>query len=262
VNDATEHNETAAWLVDALLNSQATLGMSLFESKPAPTDSCKDPVNEDRWLDVFRKWLPQRYGIAPGWVIDSFGGRSELLKLIIFDAMATPAVHQKPLQRLIPIETTLAVFSPSLSMEEGDIARAARQAASVRGLRRAVMGPPSAAVYATTVIAGILALRSDGDLTSADDLAPRLPRLESERLDCGLALRQGAFDAFDRNLRIMNHAGALTYFLFRLLNKLQSCACPYAVNWQAYAETLDARRVAVGDVGRAHIPQGGYSTPC
>jgi len=57
--------------------------MSLFESKPAPTDSCKDPVNEDRWLDVFRKWLPQRYGIAPGWVIDSFGGRRQLLNLII-----------------------------------------------------------------------------------------------------------------------------------------------------------------------------------
>ena len=83
--------------------------------------------------------------------------------------MATPAVHQKPLQRLIPIETTFAVLSPSPSMEEGDIARAAQQAASVRGLRRAVMRHPSAAVYATTVIAGIPALRSEGDLTSAQE---------------------------------------------------------------------------------------------
>jgi hypothetical protein len=57
-------------------------------------------------------------------------------------------------------------------------------------------------------------------------------------LDCGCALKDGAFDSYDNSLRIVPAEGALIYFLFRLLSKLQSIGSVPAIDCAAYASIL------------------------
>lgn len=60
------------------------------------------------------------------------------------------------------------------------------------------------------------------------------------RLDCGCALSAGAFDCFGDGLQVVSRDGALIYFLFRFLSKLQSLGSVPAIDWAAYASILQA----------------------
>ncbi|MBF0402210.1 MAG: hypothetical protein HQL90_15775, partial [Magnetococcales bacterium] len=61
---------------------------------------------------------------------------------------------------------------------------------------------------------------------------------ESKRLQCGLAISGHCFDTFEGEVKTWPSEQALTFFIFRLLQKLQSLGTVPAINWNAYAATL------------------------
>lgn len=60
------------------------------------------------------------------------------------------------------------------------------------------------------------------------------PAFGRERLDCGCALEDGAFDDFSGALEGAGADGALIYFQLRLPGKLQSLGTVRAIDWSAY----------------------------
>jgi hypothetical protein len=58
------------------------------------------------------------------------------------------------------------------------------------------------------------------------------------KLDCGLAVSGSVFDTYNGILEVGPSSQALAYFLFRLLQKLQSLGTVPAIDWNAYAAAL------------------------
>ena len=61
---------------------------------------------------------------------------------------------------------------------------------------------------------------------------------ELQKLDCGLAVSGSVFDIYSGKMEIGPGNQALAYFLFRLLQKLQSLGTVPAIDWNAYAAVL------------------------
>jgi len=189
--------------------------------------------------------LPNRYEVATGFVIDSRGGRSEQVDIVIFDRHFTPTLLDQQKHRYIPAEAVYAVFESKPHFDKDYLAYAGHKAASVRKLHRTSVGIAHAGgMYKPKepfpIVAGIVAPRSTWSDGLGTTFEKNLPTENEERLDCGCALEHGAFDIYDGALRKLPAEGALISFLFRLLSKLQSLGSVPAIDWSAYAAILDA----------------------
>ncbi|EOX3959675.1 TPA: DUF6602 domain-containing protein [Vibrio diabolicus] len=203
-------------------------------------------VNEQYFIKIIKKYLPDRYAVDTGIVIDSNGKTSDQIDVIIFDNQYTPTLLDQQDHRFIPAESVYAVLEVKPKIDKGYLEYAAKKAESVRVLRRTSVGIPHAGgVYEPKqhfdIIAGIVATEIDW----ADGFGESFKRNHialtgMQKLDCGLAVSGGCFDTFatDSSLKLGPMENSLIYFLFRLLQKLQSLGTVPAIDWNEYAEQL------------------------
>jgi len=229
----------------AFVDLQAELALKLRRSsKSIEHTGTQGAVSEGHWVDVFRAYLPDRYAVASGIVIDSLGARSEQIDVVIFDRHFTPTLLDQQSHRYIPAEAVYGVFEAKPHFDKAHLEYAGRKAASVRRMHRTSVAithaggtfPPRPLFR---IVAGIVAPKSSWTEGLGSVFARNLPSDPDELLDCGCALEVGAFDAFGESLHTMTKEGALTYFLFRLLAHLQSLGSAPAVDWSAYAAVVD-----------------------
>lgn len=231
------------WMRDAFIGVQEELALKIkLASGSISHPGTQGGVNEDHWIDVFRAYLPNRYQVATGFVIDSLGVRSEQIDLVIFDRHFTPTLLDQQKHRYIPAEAVYAVFECKPHLDKNYIEYAGQKAASVRKLHRtsvsiAHAGGTFAAKPPFPIVAGIVAPKASWADGLGVSFKGALPAGD-ESLDCGCALEHGSFDSFDGNLQIVPSEGALIYFLFRLLSKLQSLGTVPAIDWSAYAKVI------------------------
>lgn len=234
-----------AWMKDAFVDVQAELALKLKRAAQSISHAgTHGAVNEDHWIDVFRSYLPNRYEVATGLVIDSLGNRSDQIDLIIFDRHFTPTLLDQQKHRYIPAEAVYAVFESKPHLDKSYLEYAGQKAASVRKLHRTSVSIAHAGgVYKPKppfpIVAGIIAPRSSWVDGLGESFRKNLPAEALEMLDCGCALDDGAFDVFDGELKVVGNEAALIYFLFRLLAKLQSLGSVPAIDWSAYASTIE-----------------------
>lgn len=238
------------WLQSAFEDVQAELALKLRRASASiDHPGVKGAVNEEHWIDVFRAYLPNRYQIASAIVIDSRGGRSDQMDLVIYDRHFTPTLLDQQSHRYIPAEAVYAVFECKPHFDKAYLGYAGDKAASVRTLHRTSVAITHAGGVSTPrapfpVVAGILAARSAWTDGLGKTFLTHLPSTPQTTLDCGCALDDGVFDTFDGDLKICGPQGGLIYFLFRLLGKLQSLGTVTAIDWAAYAAILDEPRPA------------------
>ena len=67
-------------------------------------------VNEKYFIDVLRQYLPKRYAVDNGIVIDSIGATSEQIDVIIYDNQYTPTLLDQENHRFVPAKAVYAVF--------------------------------------------------------------------------------------------------------------------------------------------------------
>ena len=233
-----------AWMRKAFLNVQQELEMKLKHAKQSiehPGE--KGSVNEEHWIDVFRHYLPKRYVVAKGFVIDSQGARSDQIDIVVFDQHFTPTLLDQKSHRYIPAEAVYAVFEAKPILNKQNLRYAGDKAASVRKLLRTSVAIAHAGGFYEPkphfhIIAGIVAAKSVWADGLGESFRQNLPDTTEECLDCGCALEHGSFDQFNEQLNIFPPDGALIYFLFRLLGTLQSLGSVPAIDWSAYAEVL------------------------
>ena len=206
--------------------------------------------SEANWARVLREFLPARYGVAKGRVIDSQGGISDQIDLLIYDAQYTPLLAKTANGDLfVPAEAVYAVFEVKQKMSRQFLDYAGKKIASVRDLKRttvhiAYAGGTYDPKPPIPILGGLLTTRSgwatlEGKAAVNAILDVRGPR----RIDIGCALRGVSFNRNEENEAAVPEYSdpdmTLMFFLIRLFGRLQKVGTVAAVDIDAYMQALD-----------------------
>jgi len=99
------------FLQDAFSLEQKLLQVKLELSSQSVTHpGTLGEVNENYFIDVLRKYLPRRYAVDTGIVIDNTGSTSHQIDVIVYDNQYTPTLLDQKSHRFIPVEAVYGVF--------------------------------------------------------------------------------------------------------------------------------------------------------
>ena len=125
------------FLRSAFAAEQEVLSVKLkLSSKSITHDGVMGEVNEQNFIEVLRKYLPNRYAVDSAIVIDSNGATSDQIDIVIFDQQYTPTLLDQHDHRFIPAESVYAVFEVKPTINKVYLEYAAKKAESVRVLER------------------------------------------------------------------------------------------------------------------------------
>lgn len=210
--------------------------------------------SEANWARVLREFLPARYGVAKGQVMDSQGGMSDQIDLLIYDAQYTPLLAKTANGDLfVPAEAVYAVFEVKQDMNKKFLEYAGNKIASVRNLSRTTVEIPHAggtfdAKPPIPILGGLLTTRSGwANLEGKAAVDAVLGLDDPRRVDIGCALRGVAFNRTDDSTTNVPEYSdpdmTLMFFLVRLFGRLQKVGTVAAVDIDAYMESLDLNDV-------------------
>lgn len=234
------------FLREALAAEQAVLLLKLeLSGKSITHNGVMGEVNELHFIDVLRKYLPNRYAVAQGIVVDCNGATSDQIDIVIFDLQYTPTLLDQQSHRFIPAEAVYCVLEAKPTLSKQYLQYAGEKAASVRRLERTSVPirhaggeyPPKPLF---PIVAGIVAANAEwAEGCASPAFAEVLATLTGDQvLDCGLALSDRAFDTYSGSLNLSKPHGALAVFLFALLQRLQSLGTVPAVDWNRYGSVF------------------------
>jgi hypothetical protein len=219
-----------------------------LSSQSITHDGVMGEVNEQHFIDVLRKYLPMRYAVAHGIVIDSNGSTSDQIDIVIFDRQYTPTLLDQQDHRFIPSEAVYCILEVKPTINKSYLDYAADKAKSVRDLVRTSVPivhaggefPPKPLF---PIVAGIVAPAGEwADGLGSDAFKANHSMLTGERrLDCCLALSDRSVDIYEGVPVVSEKECGLAFFLFRLLQKLQSLGTVPAVDWNKYAAVLGSK---------------------
>jgi hypothetical protein len=231
-------------LHQVFLRVQQQMRANLASSKVFWHSSACGAATERHWIELFNRYLPQRYCASSAFIIDVDGQRSRQIDIAIYDNFYSPRFFHDDTQPYIPAESVYAVFEVKQSLSWLEIHDAARKSASVRRLRRTSAPFPSAGQIAPAkelapILAGILTLDEPRSDRAVAGLACALRRLApEERLDIGCSLGQWGFEFADGSLQVSRPEEALIFFMLRSIQRLQELGPAPAIDFAAYARCL------------------------
>lgn len=122
---------------------------ALFKSRQKATSAAQELIrehsvhagstgeaSESNWIDLLREYLPNRYIIARGFVIDSEQHCSDQIDILIFDRQYSPFIVNIDGMTYVPAESVYAVFEVKQEISKAHIEYASAKAKSVRRLKR------------------------------------------------------------------------------------------------------------------------------
>jgi hypothetical protein len=234
------------FLQRAYASEQTCLIAKLRSSDRIVHHGDRGEVNEQYFIDVLRQYLPNRYTVHKATILDSEGQVSDSIDVVVYDRQYTPTLLDSESHRYVPAEAVYAVFECKPKIDKAYVEYASKKAESVRQLKRTSVPIAHAGGFYPpkplfNIIAGILAV----EMEWSDGFGESFAKCHSDltnlcKLDCGLAVDGHAFDTFAENavFTCCNSENALVFFLFRLLNQLQSLGTVPAIDWNAYASRL------------------------
>jgi hypothetical protein len=196
-------------------------------------------------------YLPRRYSVRNGFVVDHAGGISEQIDVIIHDAQYSPFLFQAGTSCFVPAESIYAILDAKQEISKQTLEETGRKVASVRKLDR-TSGP----VWSNTgrhdgklpekqpILGGILAVTSSSGWSEPFGAPFRqaltgLP--EQHELDLGVAISAGAFEATDGragDLLLYDADTALVGFFMALIRKLQPLATALSMDLDIWSRQL------------------------
>lgn len=212
-----------------------------------PHDPTMGAVNEAHFIELLRRYLPSRYSIDSGFVIDSKGNTSDQIDVVIFDQIYTPKLLDQQDHHFVPAEAVYAIFEVKPEINKGYLEFAADKAHSVRKLVRtktsirSISGEEIIPDDHPEIISGIIASRigwTNGLGKSFEKCYSGLT--DTHTINCGLSVSGYYFDSYsEKNEIIIKNGNSCTaFFLFRILQQLQRFGNVIPVNWDIYADLL------------------------
>lgn len=215
--------------------------------------------SEANWIDWFKNYLPKRYKVAKGIIIDSAGNQSHQIDLVIYDAQYSYLVFNQGDSKLIPAESVYAIFEVKQDLNKTHIEYAGEKAKSVRSLYRT-----SAPIkYAKgeyppkplhEILAGVLTTRSAWvDPIVSNTVKYIKERSYEEHLDFVCSISNNTFvvenntfvSEYDSSqtpiIRFCEKDESLVFLLLNLLRRLQDIGTVPAIDYSKYAEKIDSK---------------------
>ena len=242
-----EAPQNAEFLQEAFATEQECLIPRLKSSNRITHAGDRGEVNEQHFLEVLRKYLPNRYTVDKAIVLDSEGRVSDSIDIVVFDRQYTPTLLDNDKHRYVPAEAVYGIFECKPTIDKGYLEYAGDKAASVRKLKRTSINICTASGKIPAkphfeIVSGILAIDVDwrDGFSGAAFRNAHAELIGDRRVDCGFAATGASFDTFAAGgeFTLGPTDNALAFFAFRLLSKLQSLATVPAVDWMAYANQL------------------------
>lgn len=202
-----------------------------------PSDLGDD--SELKWLAFLQTHLPRRYRAEKAKVIDHKGQVSEQIDIVIFDALYSPVWAAERGVTYVPAEAVYAVIEVKQDMTAGHLAYAAKKVESVRRLERTTTSIPHAggrfpAKPPFPILGIFLALQGAAlERKKLSTLAESKNVIR--RLDLGCVVQRGSFEVVDGTLVIQPRNVSLSYFVLRLLARLQALGTVPAIDLDAYS---------------------------
>ena len=198
---------------------------------------------EDRWMELLRYYLPGRYTVARGFVVDSHGHVSNQIDCIVYDAFYTPSLYGEGDGKYIPAEAVYAVFESKPNAKEDHVKYADDKAKTVLSCRRTSSpivdrGKPEKPRELFDIVSGLLAVNLG---VSPNTAIRHLKKSSLDIILCADSKNRTPFyaDKFDgRVVTTHNGQGALITGLIRLLGQLQSMGTVAPIDWKAYEKKI------------------------
>lgn len=212
----------------------------------------KGEGSEMHWKEMLLGFLPSRYLVSKGFVVDSAGWRSEQIDVIIHDHVFSPLLWESGGHVFVPAESVYAVFEVKQEHNLDHIRYAGQKAASVRRRLRTeaefgwIQGKTKKKELFTP-LAGLLTVDSAWRPAFGDSFYEALTGLsKKEYLDLGCALNQGSWDLEDhadpRRAQLSVPDAALISFCMHLLYRLQQLGSVGGIDYRAYERNAGLTR--------------------
>jgi hypothetical protein len=215
-----------------------------------PHEGEKGAAAELRWRDMLAAYLPRRYSVSTGFVIDHKDGVSGQIDVIIHDAQYSPFLFQAGTSCFVPAESVYAIFDVKQEISKAMLKQAGEKVASVRQRHR-TSGPVWTNVgkckgkdpKKQKILGGILALSSTSSWKEpfGGPFRAAMSGLTGEhRLDLGVAIVHGAFEVgrTKKDLVLYDEDTALVGFFMALIRKLQPLATALAMDLDVWSQEL------------------------
>jgi hypothetical protein len=88
------------------------------------------------WLQMLESYLPMRYKIDSGFVVDSENSISDQIDIIIYDRTYTPFIFVEQFVKYIPAEGVYAIFEVKQKFDDNNYKYAINKVESVKRLKR------------------------------------------------------------------------------------------------------------------------------
>jgi hypothetical protein len=235
------------FLQEAFYHQQRVLLDNLTLAEKSITHHGKrGEVTERHFITILRAYLPKRYAVDSAIVIDSTGRTSDQMDVVIYDPQYTPTLLDQHDHKYVTAEAVYAVMEVKPTVNKTYLEYAGKKAASVRRLKRTSIPIPHAGgTYPPKplfeIVAGLIAPNIEwADGFGTTFLGHHSALQKQSRLECVLAVNNASFDIFDTSVNhtVLPGNNALVFFLFRLLQKLQSLGTVPAICWNTYASQL------------------------
>lgn len=209
-------------------------------------------ASEDAWRSMLREFLPSRYAVSNGLVVDSHGRSSLQIDLIVHDRHFSP-VFSTTGATFVPAESVYGVFEIKQDLSKAHVEAAAAKAASVRALHR-TSTPITQLSQAPTskkpprILAGVLTGRNSWASLGAPLVTALHALSATERLDLGCVLDTGTFELAETapasDLEVTEAEVGLAVFAMRLIARLNAMGTVPAMDVAAYTSPLSHRAVS------------------
>lgn len=237
--DSTKLHQLFRAHQDVLL---AELGLSSVHDHP----DAKGDNSENSWRKMLSKYLPERYRVDKGFVIDHESSVSDQIDIIIYDRYYSPIVFNENGNLYIPAESVFAIVESKQELDKGHVEYARDKALSVRRLKRTsapirqMNNTVATKVDAKRVLAGIVTTRSDWSPPFGDAFQNAIDSAATvSPIDFGCALNHGSFsvtygETSSPEISTSSNESSLISFFVDLVARLQEMGNPPAINLRQY----------------------------
>ena len=207
-------------------------------------------AREDMLSDYLRQYLPEKYKLSKGIVIDSKDTQSRQVDIIIHDKDCTPYLQQYDSTVIVPIETVACTIEVKSSLDKSELEKSIENVSSVRKLKKqSVNGrlfPTAGMVFAFDSTASMDTLYSNF-VSMVANYSPE------ERPSCLCVLGKGLIvcaDKADSSRIVMLPSGNTYYALLKnsndsllifylLLMQVLSSSITFVPNMMEYAQVSE-----------------------
>lgn len=208
-----------------------------------PHQPSKGDVSESKWREWLSKYLPKRYAVEKGIIVDSNGNASDQIDIIIYDKHYSPFIFCEDDIKYITAESVYCVFEVKQVMNKSNIEYALDKADSVDKLIRtsadiAHAGGIYKAKEPFKIMKGILTTSTDWKNGIDSDAFKAL--MKYKHLDFGCSINDKSFSVEDGELKFSTDDESLLFFFLKLIDRLSKLGTVPAISISKYAESINS----------------------